>query len=173
MGIFNLFEKKVDTGSEWAKLVYGEIKPGEKFPLKTVEADTRQAIAFRLKAIQECVKLVNETTNPEVFFTRYDTMIEHMEWMGKIEKYYAFKHPLPSENLERIKGKKAASINDFIDRSNQKLMLSIIKLKTEKGRMNKVNDWYNIMTFYSDKMEPENIKKCADIWSKYQPETYK
>lgn len=172
MGLFDLFDKKVDSGSEWAQLIYGETKPGKMLSQKMVEADTKQAISFRLRAIQDCVKLVNETTTPGVFFSRYDTMIEHMEWMARIEKYYPFKHPFPSENLERVKRQKVATINDFIDRSYQKLMLSLLKLKTEKGRRNKVADWYNLMTFYSDKMEDENVMRYSEIYSRYQPETY-
>lgn len=173
MGLLNFLSPKVDTGSEWGRLIYPDIPPGTMIPKNKVEADTRMQVSFRLKTIQDCVKLVNETATPAVFFERYEKMIQNMEWMAQIEKYYPFRHPFPSEQLDEIKGKRVQTINDFIDRYYDKLVKQIIKLKTEKGRLKKVDDWLHELTLYSDKMEDENVQKYTEMWARFQPETYR
>lgn len=173
MGLLDFLSPKVDTGSEWGRLIYPDIPPGTMIPKNKVEADTRMLITGRLRIIQDCVRLVNETATPAVFFERYAIMIGHMEWMAKIEKYYQFRPPLPSEQLKEIKGKRVQTINAFIDRYYDKLVKQIIKLKTEKGRMKKVDDWLHKLTLYSDKMEDENVQKYTEMWARFQPETYR
>lgn len=163
------FDKKVSVDSEWVQLVYGDdCLQGGKIPKSELEARTKMCVAFRAKAINDDVKLVNNTADARVFFQRYQKMIENMEWMAKIEKYFKFSAPLPSEQLRVVAAKKTLTINDFIDRSYEKLALKIIKLKTEKSRKKTVEDWYNELTFFSDKMEEESISKYTEIYSRFQ-----
>ena len=164
-----LFEKKIDLGSEWAKLVLGDsVSPGMKISKSDLEAHTKMSVSFRAKSISDDIKLVNNTGDARVFFQRYQRMLENMEWMAAVEKYYRFSRPLPSEQLRTVYAKKEYTINDFIDRSYEKLALKIIKLKTEKARKKAVDDWYNELTFFSDKMEPANIEKYSEIYSRFQ-----
>lgn len=163
-----IFEKKISVDSEWGQLIYGSsVQPGAKVAKSEIEAHTRTEIAFRIKAIDDDVKLVNSTGAARVFFERYQRMLENMEWLSRIEKYFSFKHPLPSEQMKIVKGKKIATINAFIDRSYEKMALKLIKLKTEKARKKLVDDWYNELTFFSDRMEPPNIEKYSEIYSRY------
>lgn len=164
-----IFEKKIDSGSEWARLVLGDsVTPGLKISKSDLEAHTKTSISFRVKEIDDDVKLVNSTGDARVFFERYQRMIENMEWLSQIEKYFSFKRPLPSEQMKIVKEKKTATINAFIDRSYEKMALKLIKLKTEKARKKLVDDWYNELTFFSDKMEPANIEKYSEICSRFQ-----
>ena len=163
-----LFEKKIDAGSEWARLVLGDsVAPGLKISKSELEAHTKTSVAFRAKAISDDIKLVNNTGDARVFFQRYQRMLENMEWLAEIEKYYKFSRPLPSEQLKTVYVKREYTINDFIDRSYEKLALKIIKLKTEKARKKAAEDWFNELTFFSDKMEPENIAKYSEIYSRF------
>lgn len=164
-----LFEKKISAESEWAQLVYGDsLAPGSKVSKSEIEAHTKTGISFRAKAIKDDVKLVNSTGDARVFFQRYKSMLENMEWMAAIEKYYKFSRPYPSEQLAAVYAKKVHTVNDFIDRSYEKLALKIIKLQTEKARQKAVENWYNELTFYSDRMDPENIEKYSEIYSRFQ-----
>lgn len=167
-----LFESKVPLDGEFAFLVYEDSYPGKKISKKQIMHDAQLAIGNTLRIINDCVRIVNESKDPDTFFKRLDMMIEKMEWMAKIEKYYPFQRPLPSEQLNKIKSNMIMTYNDFIDRYYKSVVQKIIKVKTEKSRMNKIEEFYNTLTYYSDRFFPENIQKYTELYSRYLPETY-
>lgn len=123
-----------------------------------------------LKIVNECAEIVNTTVNPEVFFSRYSLMLEHLEALAGLECTGIFKNSaeLPSEAFFRIEEQFYVATNDFLDRSFEKAKTHADTLKTDKGKANAIQRYFDDMEKYIvhmdgksleyfDKMKNENI----------------
>ena len=119
-----------------------------------------------LKIANDCANLVNSTKNVDVFFSRYDLLIEKMQHLATIEKFGCFSGQLPSKNLNNILSKKDATINNFIDRYYNSIYEKISSLKTENAKIKKIDDFYNTLSKYNSKMNKENIEKYLNLYNK-------
>lgn len=116
-------------------------------------------VAGMLKIANDCANLVNHTKNPDVFFMRYNLLINKLENMSKLEPFKCFSGSLPSQNLENILNKKETTINDFINRFYNDTLFQITKLKTEKTKEKRIENFYNGLSKYNDYMLPKNVEK--------------
>lgn len=124
MGILNLFTKKpVNINIDEYTIVTVHNKKEAEF-----------YVAGMLKIANDCANLVNTTKNTDVFFTRYNLLIDKLKNMAKLEHFKCFNDTLPSKNLANILDKKDLTINDFIDRFYNDTLEQINKLKTEKAK---------------------------------------
>ncbi len=106
-----------------------------------------------LRIIQDCVNLVNKTTDPDVYFSRYKLMLEKAEHLKLFEPYISFTGDSPSRSLEKLKAEEQQSINDFLHRVVEKVEC----LKTDSGKKNRYQKLYTDLTPYFDRMNTENI----------------
>lgn len=83
-----------------------------------------------LKILRESADLCNKTKKPDVFFSRYELLIEHGEQLVKLSKYIKFKGATPKETLNQVLKKRPAAIKQLIDRCFE----DAEKLKTETAR---------------------------------------
>lgn len=113
-----------------------------------------------LKIVGDCVELVNTTINPEVFFLRYDLMLENLEKLAGLEGTGIFdKSPeLPSEAFQRVDTLFDAATNDFLDRSFENAKKHADTLKTENGKKNAIKRYFDNMEKYTDRMSSESIE---------------
>ncbi|MGV8905807.1 MAG: hypothetical protein ACOH15_04325 [Acetobacterium sp.] len=114
-----------------------------------------------LKIAGDSVKLVNETTNPKVFFERYDLLIENFEKLAEIENVIQFAKR-PSADLENIKNKREAATNDFIDRYSDKLKKEIGTLTTEKSRWSRLDVFDDSISEFHKYLTDKNKEKATD-----------
>ena len=121
-------------------------------------------VAGMLKIANDCANLVNTTKNPDVFFTRYNLLINKLENMAKLEPFKCFKGTPPSKNLANILDKKELTINDFIDRFYNDTLFQINKLKTEKAKEKRIENFYNELSKYNDYILPNNIEKYMTLY---------
>lgn len=125
----------------------------------------------RLKIIQDCVNLVNSTVNPEVFFMRYNLMLEHLEALAGLECTGIFDNSpeLPSEAFLRVEAQFDNATIDFLDRSFENAKQKADALKTDTGKKNAIKRHFENMEKYIihmsadgiehlDKMKEENLK---------------
>ena len=112
-----------------------------------------------LKQVNESANLVNTTKKVDVFFSRYDFLIETVNKLIGIEKFLKFKSDKPSEMLKSIESKKVYTINDFIDRYYEDILEQIRKLKTDKAKQKRIDNFYTSFEPYFNQMEKENIDK--------------
>lgn len=111
------------------------------------------------KIAKDCANLVNTTKNPDVFFMRYNLLIDKLENMSKLESFNCFKDVQPSQNLATILNKKELTINDFIDRFYDDTLFQINNLKTDKAKEKRIENFYQKLLKYNDEMLPKNIEK--------------
>lgn len=129
-------------------------------PLDTVITEQEaKALAFRwMQILDDCTRLVDTTINPDVFFSRYECMADALTQLSSIEMYINFTGK-PSDALKKARDPQyyEMQINTFINRSFDKLMLDASKLKTEKGRAIKINNFFSEMEQYKNNMSTANL----------------
>ena len=118
-----------------------------------------------LKIARESANLVNTTKTPSVFFERFDLLVEKLELLSEFENKIKLKGKLPSENLKEILENKELTINEFIDRYYNELIIKLNSLKTEKSKLNNIENFKKNLEIYNDKMSEKNIKYYMNLYN--------
>lgn len=155
--------------SKWKQKKEAERRARERAEqIQRVRANAKMESEQLLKILNDCTNLVNTTKSPEVFFGRYDLLLETLKKLSSLELTGIYKNSpeLPSEALPRIQGIFAAATNDFIDRSFEAAQEKAGKLKTEKGKQNALRRYFDDMEQYTDRMESESVDYLASLKTK-------
>ena len=128
------------------------------FTEQQLYAEANRKAQSILKIVDDCVRLVNSTTNPEVFFLRYGLLIEHLTFLVAFEKYVKFSGTQPSSMLRTVQQKRPAATSDFIQRCYDKTKQKTSKLKTENGKVNAFINLFAELDEYIEQM-PEQARK--------------
>ena len=125
-----------------------------------IREQAREQSQQLLKIVRECTDLVNTTSNPEVFFSRYNLMLEHLESLAGLECTGIFENSseLPSEAFLRIENQFIAAANDFLDRSFASAKVHADTLKTENGKKNAIKRYFENMEKYIVQMPGESLE---------------
>ena len=116
-----------------------------------------------LKIMIESRDIVNRTTEPDVFFSRYDTVKEKAEQLASISKYVKFKGMKPAEVLRQVTEQEDAATRDLVLRCFQKAVLNAEKLKTEKGKLGQFEKFQISLEPYFFRMSDENARLVQDL----------
>lgn len=133
------------------------------FDNKRKKAEAELMAPQWLKISQDCVNLINTTTNPEVFFKRYDLCIETVQKLVSIEKYVKFQGKKPRVFLNELLQKRDAATKDFIMRCYEKVWAETEKMKTKKGKINKVIKLHESIEMYVEYLSKDNLKRLYDL----------
>ena len=116
-----------------------------------------------LKIANDCAHLVNTTVNPEVFFYRYDLLLETVGNLAGIEKIVKFKGKRPSLQLLELQAQRERETDTFIDRAFEAVSERAAGLKTEKGQAAAVQRFLQRMEKYADRMTPGNLAHLESL----------
>lgn len=131
-----------------------------------MEKKQAQALAPQwLKIANDCANLVNKTTNPEVFFNRYDIMLETMDNLSEIERYVKFKGIKPHIQKQQLLEDKEHQTMIFIDRAYQKAKEDAATKTTEKGAKAFISRFFQKLEKYYPKMTEKNISYIESLKS--------
>ena len=113
-----------------------------------------------LKIVKDCAELVNTTSNPDVFFNRYNLMLEHLETLAGLEctGIYANSPELPSKAFLRIEEQFDTETNKFLDRSFETAKKHADTLKTDNGKRNAIKRYFDNMEKYIIYMSSESLE---------------
>ena len=153
MGIFNFFNKQIKINIDENTTVIVHNKKEAEFYASNM-----------LRIATDCANLVNTTKKPDVFFIRYYLLLDKLKNLAKLEVFKCFRGTSPSENLTNTLNKKTLTINDFIDRFYNDTLFQISKLKTEKAKEKRIENFYNELSKYNDYMLPENVEKHISMY---------
>ena len=114
-------------------------------------------ISGNSKVIADCVRLVNNTEVPSVFFSRMDTLLERADLISKLESI----NPKlfigsPSAQARTIRNNMASSIDAMINRYWDRTKTAAAKLRTEAARVRKFDAFFSIINQYEHRMYPQN-----------------
>ncbi len=172
MAPFGFFRVGVPLDSPAAVVVFGKASKGRVGKRSFIRA-ARPMARQKIRQCNECVRYINETLNPQVFFERYRQLLANCHMLVSLEEYYPFAHPYPSVQLERIEAQREETINDFIDRYFAYSVRKMKELKTEKGKQGRVLEFYKSLAHYRADMFPSNIKKFTEMYSLLRHESEK
>ena len=164
MGLFDFFRKDKKV------LSLAEREEKEKRELaEKIRAHASFQSQQSLKIVQDCVELVNATVNPDVFFMRYNLMLEHLEKLAGLECAGIFENSpeLPSEAFLRVEAQFDTATNDFLDRSFEKAKEHADALKTDSGKMNAIKRYFDNMEKYIIHMSGESLEHFDNMKETY------
>lgn len=143
MGLFDLFKKKEKNNLKLLKLqnsVYGKNYDKIIFPKQQIlDSACNVYVPQIARMINDSVELVNNSVVPETFFFRLNFLIEKLQELITIEELIVFNPPLPSTQLDEVIEKYDLIIQQFLERYIENCVGKIKKLKTDKGKLNKIN----------------------------------
>lgn len=111
-----------------------------------------------LSDMQKARDTVNRTTDPDTFFTEYDSLKELAEKLTVAAKYVKLKGTKPAEVLRMAVDQEQAAVRDLIVRCFQKAKLNAEKLKTEKGKLGQFEKFQSSLEVYFFRMSDENAQ---------------
>ncbi|GEM_PF-4012049 len=129
------------------------------------------------KIIGECVHLIDTTSNPITYFSKYNLLLETLGHLSDLEQLRT-NSPLYSDNhsstqqLKKMQDLMEENTNHFLRRTYIKVLNDMNKLKTKQGRIKKFNKYLNSLEPYLDDFTPENMKLLADIKNDFQKLKY-
>ena len=134
------------TGERHTKLV---------FPEKQLIKLAGQSAQRELEIMNDCVRILKETKNPETFFSRFDLLIEKAGHLKVYEKHLKFS-VAPSAAYAEIWQDRQACIYQFLFRYFSDTFDQAQKLKTDKGKLNRYQKFYDSLQPYYYQLNDEN-----------------
>ena len=145
MGFFDLFKTKEKTNLKLLKLqniVYAKNYDKIIFPEQQIlDSACNMYVPQISRMIDDSVDLVNDSVVPETFFFRLDFLIEKLQELVIFEDLIVFNPPLPSTQLDEVMEKYDLIIQQFLERYVDNCVMKTNKLKTKKGKINKIENF--------------------------------
>ena len=120
-----------------------------------------------LKHCNESTKIVNTTANPKVFFERYSFLLHETKNLSNLEIFLKFKGRTPSSTLVYLIQSKERETNLMISRAWESLDIKLKKLKTKRGKENRINNLYFEFQSYLNEMSKTNIDLCKSYYNTF------
>lgn len=145
--------------------IYKAVTKKRRKEAETEKENAKVLAPKYMRIINDCSKLVAETKTPDVFFSRYDLLLETLSKFAQIERSAPIASGSPSEEFDRLSGLREEATDDFIRRYAKETRKNIYEMTTEKGKKNKAEAFKKILGEYNEKLTDKNIKT---IESEYQ-----
>lgn len=116
-----------------------------------------------LSDMQKARGIVNRTTDPDAFFTEYDSLKELAEKLTVAAKYVKFKGTKPAEVLRMAREQEEAATREFILRCFARAQLNAEKLKTEKGKLGQFEKFQDSLVPYFFRMSTVNAELVQQL----------
>lgn len=118
---------------------------------------TNEALERRLQIVEDCIKLIHSTNNADVFFPRYNLLLQTLLEVGDYVTH------------EKFQGAQQQNIRNFIIRSYNAALVRADSMKTEKGKYNQYLKAYEGIEKYREHLSDET---GAFLEEKFAPKLY-
>ena len=110
-----------------------------------------------LRIIHDCLKIISETVNPDTFFMRLDLLKQKAHDLVVLEPYIHTTGASPTVAFNEIIQNEQQCIYEFLCRYYNATFDKAQKTKTENGKKNQYQKFYDSLQPYADKMNDHNI----------------
>jgi hypothetical protein len=158
MGLFDLFNgrKKADLLA-LQKIVLANSPDKLIMSEKQLKNMAYQMAENSLRIVQDCSRLLQATVKPEVFFERLQLMILHSSNLAILENHVPFGGSSPTVAFNTLMAEKQDCINQFLVRYFTSVFEKAEGLKTEKGKLNQYQKFYDSLKPYFVEMDANNM----------------
>ena len=118
-----------------------------------------------IKISNDCSRLVQETTNPEIFFWRLSQWEKTLINMAGIENIVSFTGAQPSTALRLFYIEKWEVIDNFIKRYYDATLRDIERLKTQSAKERRIENFKTSMEEYRSELNASNEELCDMLYS--------
>lgn len=155
MGLFRRNKKELLV---WQNLVIQDSPNKLIVTEKQLKQITEQQANNDLRIIQDCIKIISDTTKPDIFFSRLDLLKEKSKHLIQLEPYIKFSGASPTAAFNEVLTNEQDAIYQFIIRYFGATFEKAESLKTEKGKRNQYRKFFDSLQPYSDQMDERNLK---------------
>jgi len=120
-----------------------------------------------MKVISDCTRLINETVNPDVFFSRLDTLFERVQLLCSLESINgSLFTQSPTDQLRIVRQKLPQTFDDLINRCWLDAQNKACSLKTSSAKQARFDKLFLSLDLYRTRMNPQNIDLITNLKSK-------
>lgn len=124
---------------------------------KQLQETSDKMAANSLRIVQDCLQLLSETTKPDTFFSRLDLLKKESKTLASLEPYIKFSGVSPTVAFNELLDQEQEAIRQFLIRYFTSVYDKAMTLKTEKGRKNQYQKFYDTLQPYYQYMNDNNI----------------
>jgi hypothetical protein len=163
MGLFDIFNRNKAELIEWQNVVCADKAECLFMSTKQLEDATIIAVENDMRIFDDCVKLINSTKKPSVFFPRLSLAEEKLNHLAVLQPYmFRVKritvNQLPTKLLQEFLENKERYVCDFLYSYYWSVKDKAETLKTEKGKQKQYQKFYESLEPYFDQISERNMK---------------
>ena len=163
MNLFTLLfnrEKAMKYFLEWQKAVSPNTPDHLVMNFKQLKAWTATSVKNDQRIINDCVEILEKTTKPDTFFSRFGLLTDKVAHLSTLAEYASeagYKPKYLKRKCATLPLRYNYFIEMFLSRYYSETVQKAEILKTEKGRNNKYQKFYDSLQEYYSYMTEEHI----------------
>ena len=115
------------------------------------------------RVASDCLELTTKTMNPDVFFFRYDMLIETLALLTLYHRMFRVPAQDPEPELRRALESRNMLTEDFIRRSHSNMAQKAAALKTEKAQRGRYEKYYQEMGLYIEHLSAQARQTLEEL----------
>lgn len=115
------------------------------------------------RVISDCLELSMKTLKPDVFFMRYDLLVQTLTEVTLYHKLFRVPAQDPEPELRRALEYRDARTADFIQRSRSNMAQKAAALKTEKAQRGRYEKYYQEMGLYIEQLSAQARQTLEEL----------
>ena len=157
MGFFDRF-KAEPTLPTFQGLPDSFLSSVNPYARKYSESSIDNAVYLLYCDFSSCEKWIKDAIKPNIYFTNYQKALYILQELNRYTGKYPFRKPTPLQQINDLCSAYTANTNSFIQRYWQSNLNSAQKLKTEKGRNNRIQQFFDtLFSKYRNYLLKDNI----------------
>lgn len=128
-------------------------------PYKYLNSMVMDHVENKHKIMNDCMKIINNTTNPDIFFYRLKLLKEVLRELAFLYQFSIFKKQSPQFILTAIIHDHDLIVNGFINRYWDKVISKCSELKTQAAKQKRIDEFFDIIEKYKGQLSKSNIEK--------------
>lgn len=135
-----------------------ENSPDELLYSKNELLQTAQSEASNcLRIFKDSILIIVKTADPDTFFSRYDLLLKQAERIDILSDYVKFNGVEPKSVYQEALNDKQKQIYQMINRYWSETIKGADSLKTDNGKKNRYQKFYDTLERYKNEISEENI----------------
>ncbi len=151
-----VFGKKREHLLEWQRIVTHDSGNQLFMTESQLREISNQQASNDLRIVNDCTRILSETVKPDVFFSRLDVLKQASRRLMELEPYIKFTGVSPTVAYNELNKQEQTIIYQFIGRYFTSVYDKAESMKTERGKKNQYEKFFDSLQPYFDRMDQHN-----------------